>query len=211
MAMDLARYQALADYPYFTYGSLMDAAIFACVTGSQPQVRGPGWLEDQRRTRLANQSFPMVDDQAGCRVFGLVLEPTGVEALARLHTYETADYHLRLRQVSCLEGTIDALVFEPSGRAAAGSEIWHLSDWQIASKPMVLWVQQQIAERLPMPGFDPWPCAPVDPDQQAAFEAYMEQSDRLFDQLEALWHAQNSDSASDEFDALGHRPINRLH
>lgn len=210
MAMDLARYQALADYPYFTYGSLMDAAIFACVTGQRPQVRGPGWLEDQRRTRLANQSFPMVDDQAGCRVFGLLLEPTGVEALARLHTYETADYRLELRQVACLEGAVDALVFEPSGRAAAGSEIWHLADWQRASKPMVLWVQQQIAARLPMPDFEPWPSGVVNPDLQAAFARYMEQSDRLFDQLEALWHAQNSEVGRGDLDMLGHRPLNRI-
>jgi hypothetical protein len=210
MAMDLARYRALASYPYFTYGSLMDAAIFTCVTRRAPQVRCPAWLEGQRRTRLANQSFPMVDDDADSRVFGLLLEPPGTEALARLHTYETADYLLVLRPVWTVEGVEDALVFEPSGRAAPGSETWHLADWQTASKPMVLWVQEEIDARLPLPRFDPWPEGKAPEEQQARFEHHMQQSDRLFDQLEALWHAQHSEASSAEFDALGHRPLNRL-
>lgn len=189
MALDTRAYQALAAYPYFTYGSLMDQEVFRCVAEWPSQPTGLAWVEDRHRTRLANQSYPIVGEEVGSRVFGLLLSPLPPEALLRLHYYETADYNLNLREVCTLEGPLQALVFEPSGRAAAGSQGWRLSDWRQTSKAMVMWVQAQINQRLE--------------------QLDMAQADALFDQLEAQWQAGHV-NASSELDPLGHKPANRL-
>lgn len=189
MALDTRAYEALTAYPYFTYGSLMDQEVFACVAEWPSQPTGLAWVDDRHRTRLANQSYPIVSDEAGSRVFGLLLAPLPAEALLRLHYYETADYNLCLREVVTLDGPLEALLFEPSGRAAAGSERWQLCDWRQTSKAMVMWVQAQINQRLD--------------------HLNMAQADALFDQLEAQWQAGHHEANATR-DPLGHKPLNRL-
>ncbi len=189
MALDTSAYQALTAYPYFTYGSLMDQEVFGCIAEWPLDPIGPAWVENRYRTRLANQSYPIVNEGADSRVFGLLVRPLPAEALMRLHYYETADYNLNLRKIETLAGPQQALLFEPSGRAAPGSELWRLSDWRQTSKAMVMWVQRQINQRL---------------DQLD-----MAQADALFDQLEAQWQASHTEANASR-DPLGHKPANRL-
>lgn len=189
MALDTSAYEALTAYPYFTYGSLMDHEVFGCIAEWPLRAVSPAWIECRSRTRLANQSFPIVNEQPDCRVFGLLIEPLPAEALMRLHYYETADYNLNLKEIQTLAGPKDALVFEPSGRAAPGSEGWHLADWRQTSKAMVMWVQAQINQRLE--------------------HLSMAQADALFDQLEAQWQAAHAKPDAG-MDPLGHKPANLL-
>jgi gamma-glutamylcyclotransferase (GGCT)/AIG2-like uncharacterized protein YtfP len=78
--------------PLFTYGTLQDPAVQRAVIGrlirGDPDVLyGYGIVQ----VRLTNGAYPMLVEQAGGQVQGLVIAVTEAE-LARIDIYETAAY-----------------------------------------------------------------------------------------------------------------------
>ena len=162
-------YDALSKLPYFTYGSLMDGQVFALVSGmALPTDAQLAWAEGRKRSRFAKQSYPIMSDSPGDRVFGLCVPALPAEVLARIHAYESEDYRLEPMSLQSMDGPIDAVTFMPTGRAEPGSAVWHMSQWRSEAKPMILWIMPQINAKR---------------DQLTMAEA-----DVLFDVLEVEWH-----------------------
>lgn len=163
-------YEALSKLPYFTYGSLMDDQVFALVSGmALPTDARLAWAQDRKRTRFAKQSYPIMSDSAGDRVFGLLVPALPAQVLARIHAYESEDYRLEPLTVASPKGTEQAVTFMPTGRAEAGSAVWHMSQWRADAKPMIMWIMPQINAKR---------------DQLTMADA-----DALFDALELEWLA----------------------
>jgi gamma-glutamylcyclotransferase (GGCT)/AIG2-like uncharacterized protein YtfP len=117
---------------YFFYGTLMDAAVLARVSGmvvTAARLR-PAVLEGYRRMRVADQHYPALAPAAGARVHGCVFRNAPPEAQRRIAAYEESTYDLRWEWVKGLGGIrTQALVFVAGPKMALSEEEWDYEDW----------------------------------------------------------------------------------
>ncbi len=117
---------------YFFYGTLMDAAVLARVTGlnlTSARLR-PAILEGYRRLRVADQHYPTIVPAAGRRVEGRLFRGAGPEVQRRISWYEDKDYEARMETVIGPAGIrTRALAFVAGPAMRLTEEDWDFEAW----------------------------------------------------------------------------------
>jgi hypothetical protein len=135
---------------FFFYGTLMDAAICARVTGmavTAAKLR-PATLDGYRRVRVAEQHYPAIVPAPGSRVTGCLLRNAPPEAQRRLALYEDDTYEAKWLRVSGVGGIkTTALAFVAGPRMQLTGEEWDYEAWRRRHRrPFLLgldrWVRQ---------------------------------------------------------------------
>jgi gamma-glutamylcyclotransferase (GGCT)/AIG2-like uncharacterized protein YtfP len=117
---------------FFFYGTLMDAAICARVTGvavTAARLR-PATLDDYKVVRVADQHYPALVPSSGSQVQGRLLRNVGPEAQRRLAIYEDETYEpkwVKVRGVGGIKAM--ALAFVAGPRMRLTDEHWDFDDW----------------------------------------------------------------------------------
>ena len=113
----------------FFFGTLMDDDVRAIVCGAPLPVR-PATLRGWRRPHVAGRHYPMLVQQPGRRLDGVVAENVDAEAVRRLQIYEGWEYELRPFRLQTAAGPLAAHVFTcPPGISWAEPE-WRLDRWR---------------------------------------------------------------------------------
>ena len=117
---------------YFFYGTLMDAAILARVSGmpvTAARLR-PAILDGFRCVRVADRHYPAVVPAVGHRVVGRLFRGAGVEAQRRIAFYEDRDYRPRTVEITGPGGIrARALVFAAGPAMRLTDEDWDFAAW----------------------------------------------------------------------------------
>ncbi len=117
---------------FFFYGTLMDAAICARVTGmavTAARLR-PATLDDYKIVRVADQHYPTLVPSSGGRVEGRLLRNVGPEAQRRLAIYEGDSYEAKWVRVKGVGGIkAMALSFLSGPKMQATDEPWDFDEW----------------------------------------------------------------------------------
>ena len=117
----------------FFFGTLMDEEVRAIVCGRAVAVR-PALLRGWRRPHVAGRHYPMLVQQPGGRIAGMVAENVDADSVRRLQIYEGWEYELRPFRLETVTGPLAAHVFVcPPGIASAAPE-WRLERWQLRHK-----------------------------------------------------------------------------
>jgi len=118
---------------FFFYGTLMDAAICARVTGmavTAAKLR-PATLEGHRRVRVADRHYPAITPVPGSRVTGCLFRQVPPKAQRRLALYEDDTYEAKWVRVSGIGGIKTmALAFVAGPRMQLTDEEWDYEDWR---------------------------------------------------------------------------------
>jgi hypothetical protein len=117
---------------YFFYGTLMDPAVLARVTGlalTAARLR-PAMLDGYRRLRVEGKHYPAITPVADCSVEGRVVRNVSPDAQRRIIAYEESEY---LQQPVRLIGPgglrIEALAFVAGPEMRLTDEAWDFDDW----------------------------------------------------------------------------------
>ena len=117
---------------FFFYGTLMDAAICARVTGmavTAARLR-PATLEDYKIVRVADRHYPALVPSPGGQLQGRLLRNVGPEAQRRLAIYEDETYEPKWVRVKGIGGIkAMALAFVAGPRMKLTDEPWDFDDW----------------------------------------------------------------------------------
>ena len=119
---------------YFFYGTLMDPAVLARVTGltvTSARLR-PAVLEGYRRLRVADQHYPTVVPAAGHRVEGRLFRGATPDVQRRIAWYEDKDYETRMATVIGPGGIrTRALAFVAGPAMRITDEDWDFAAWRL--------------------------------------------------------------------------------
>ena len=123
---------------FFFYGTLLDSKLRRVVVGRDiPVVAAtlPGW----RRLGVAGAHYPMIQRDTSASVDGVLTDPLGGRAFARLRHYEGEGYRPLAVEVRD-QGAADiaAMVFAPPDGRLVGVGTWSLDDWQRGHRAAVL-------------------------------------------------------------------------
>lgn len=126
----------------FFYGTLMDEDVLARVLGrhvASHHIR-PAMLTGWRRVPVAGRTYPMVVEQPGGRVDGLLVDHLGDGDIFRLAAYEGADYVTQVVDVRPASGgaKVAAGVFVCLAHVAAVDVDWSFARWKSAHKARTL-------------------------------------------------------------------------
>jgi gamma-glutamylcyclotransferase (GGCT)/AIG2-like uncharacterized protein YtfP len=117
---------------FFVYGTLMDAAIVARVTGlsvTAAHLR-PATLDGYRRVRVAERHYPALVPFDGGRVEGRLFRNVPPEAQRRLATYEDDTYEAQWVRVKGVGGVkVQALAFVAGPKMQLTDEDWNYDEW----------------------------------------------------------------------------------
>jgi len=110
----------------FTYGTLMDPAVWARVAGEECE-RQRTVLQGYEARKLRGVNFPGLVEAPGVRTEGLLYRDVSAEAMARLDAYED-DFYTRVALPVELEDgtTVEAEVYliVPENRSMVLPERW---------------------------------------------------------------------------------------
>jgi hypothetical protein len=117
---------------FFFYGTLMDAAICARVTGmavTAARLR-PATLDDYKTVRVADEHYPALVASPGAQVHGRLFRNVGPEGQRRLAFYEDETYEPKWVRVRGFGGIKTmALAFVAGPRMQLTDEPWDYDDW----------------------------------------------------------------------------------
>jgi gamma-glutamylcyclotransferase (GGCT)/AIG2-like uncharacterized protein YtfP len=134
---------------FFFYGTLMDAAICARVTGTAVTAARlrPATLDDYKIVRVAEQHYPALVPSPGGRVQGRLLRNVGPEAQRRLAIYEDDTYEPKWVRVKGVGGIkAMALAFVAGPRMQLTDEPWDYEDWcRLHRRPFLMGLDRWIA------------------------------------------------------------------
>jgi gamma-glutamylcyclotransferase (GGCT)/AIG2-like uncharacterized protein YtfP len=118
---------------FFFYGTLMDAAICARVTGiavTAARLR-PATLDGYRIVRVADQHYPALIPSPGGRVQGRLLRNVPPEAQRRLAIYEDDTYEAKWVRAKGVGGIKTmALAFVAGPKIKLTDEAWDFDTWR---------------------------------------------------------------------------------
>lgn len=117
---------------YFFYGTLMDAAVLARVSGlAVTAVRlRPAVLDGYQRFRVTDRRYPAIVAMPGHRVEGRVVRNIPADAEQRIVDYEADEYVRKPVMVIGPGGLrIEALAFVAGPRMKLTEEIWDYDEW----------------------------------------------------------------------------------
>ncbi len=118
--------------PLFSYGSLMDADILRLVIGDEIESTSmrPAQLAGYRCVQLPNESFPVLQAEAGKIVQGQLIENLSALATDRIRFFEGDEYELEHCQVQTDAGARQALYCADVTSPGELNVPWLLADWQ---------------------------------------------------------------------------------
>ena len=125
---------------YFFYGSLMDSDILSAVAGERiaPARLVPARLHGYERLCARHSAFPLIVEDPGAEVEGVLVRGIGPEAERRLARYEGPGYVAAKRPVTTADGSSEAYVFIPLRPGRAEGKAWDFDLWRRRHKRRLL-------------------------------------------------------------------------
>jgi len=118
---------------FFFYGTLMDADVLAAVVGRRigsARFRD-ATLDGFRRVYRLGAWYPILLDDPGGRVEGVVVSALTVADAARLDSFEGSEYRRATRTVAVSgEGAVEAEVYLTRPGVPASDQSWELDVWR---------------------------------------------------------------------------------
>lgn len=135
---------------FFFYGTLMDAAICARVTGmavTAARLRS-ATLDDYKIVRVADQHYPALVPSPGGRVQGRLFRNVPPDAQRRLAIYEDDTYEPKWVRAKGIGGIKTmALAFVAGPKMQLTDEAWDFEDWcRTHRKPFLMGLERWIRE-----------------------------------------------------------------
>jgi hypothetical protein len=125
----------------FFFGTLMDGGVLAAVLGrvSARSQHEPAFLRGWRRVFVAGRPYPMLIQQAGGRVEGVLADGLSDRDVERLAYYEGWEYVSEPVTVRTLAGReVATEMFTASAGVLPDSHDWKLDVWQRKHKTAAL-------------------------------------------------------------------------
>ncbi len=135
----------------FFFGTLMDADILAAILERSPAAaeREVAYLRGFRRVFVAGRPYPMLIEQTGGRVEGVLVHGLSERDCARLGYYEGWEYVTAPVTIRTLSGkTIETEMFTCSSGVLAENRDWRLDIWQRKHKPAALTAASEAMARF---------------------------------------------------------------
>jgi hypothetical protein len=125
---------------YFFYGSLMDPDVLSAVAGERipPARLVPARLSGYERLCARFSVFPLIVEDPGAEVEGVLVRGIGPAAASRLSRYEGPGYVLIKRPVTTADGRGEAFVFIPARPGRSSGKIWDFETWRRRHKRRLL-------------------------------------------------------------------------
>ena len=125
---------------YFFYGSLMDADVLSAVAGERiaPTRLVPARLPGYERLCARHSAFPLIVEDPGAEVEGVLVRGIGPAAARRLVRYEGPGYMLMKRPVTTADGRDEAFVFIPARPGRSSGKAWDFETWRRRHKRRLL-------------------------------------------------------------------------
>jgi hypothetical protein len=135
----------------FFFGTLMDVDMLSMVLGRIPASadREAAFLRGLRRVFIVNRPYPMLVQQTGGRVEGLLVSGLGERDMERLAYYEGWEYVTEPVTVRTLAGrSVETEMFSASSGVLPELRDWKLDFWQRKHKPEALVQASETMARL---------------------------------------------------------------
>jgi len=121
---------------YFFFGTLMDRDVLELVLARpvDGDAARPAVLDGYRRVRVSKDSFPMLVEDAGGAVEGIVFETRSAEEDARILFFEDYDYDLATCRPRTADGPVEAMYCGVEPGVEPSDEAWSLDAWAARHK-----------------------------------------------------------------------------
>ncbi|MCC7016948.1 MAG: gamma-glutamylcyclotransferase [Rhodospirillales bacterium] len=125
---------------YFFYGSLMDVDILSAVAGERipPARLIAARLSGYERLRARHGVFPLIVEDLGAEVEGVLVTGLSSTAVRRLTRYEGRGYMAAKRPVTTADGSCQAYVFIPVRPGRTSGKPWDFETWRRRHKRRLL-------------------------------------------------------------------------
>jgi hypothetical protein len=116
---------------YFFFGTLMDRDVLELVLARSvaDDAFVPATLDGYRRVRVGKDSFPMLIEEPGGAVEGIVYQTRTAEEDARILFFEDFDYGLLPCRPRTADGVVEAMFCGIDTAVEPSDEVWHLDGW----------------------------------------------------------------------------------
>lgn len=117
--------------PYFFYGTLMDRELLERVAGEPvaPSRVAPATISGFRRTGVVGRSYPILVENPGGRVAGILVFGLSARAAMRLDAYEGANYRLADAEVKAGQRLVAVRYYAFVGATNGLRSDWR--DWDL--------------------------------------------------------------------------------
>ncbi len=125
---------------YFFYGSLMDVDILSAVAGERipPARLISARLVGYERLSARHDVFPIIVEDPGANIEGVLVIGLSSTAVRRLARYEGSGYVAAKRRVISAKGPCDAYVFISIRPGRSSGKPWDFESWRRRHKRRLL-------------------------------------------------------------------------